>query len=147
MAREVEGFDYFEEDEDFDHALVRSLHRTEQLGGALGPLFTFHMQSAGRRRRWRDIVDHTQFHAPLEQLRDARSTDDLGVQLMESLYRAIRGQIANDANPQDLLHFAIHAHGFTHAFRSANSKVLTTKVKGKAIFKFVCDMAFISWSK
>ena len=123
MAREVEGFNYFEEDEDFEHAMVRSLDRTEQLGGALGPLFTFRMQSAGRRRRWRDVVDHTQFHAYLEQLRDARSTDDLGVQLMEALYTAIRVQITANARPHDLLHFAIHAHGFTHAFQSSNMQV------------------------
>ena len=124
LAREVEGFNYFEdEDEDFDHALVRSLDRTEQLGGALGPLFRFTMQPAGRRRHWRNIVDHARFHAHLEQMRDARSTDDLGVQLMESLYRAIRGQITTNARPHDLLHFAIHAHGFTHAFQSTNMQV------------------------
>ena len=123
MAREVEGFNYFEEDEEFEHAMVRSLDRTEQLGGALGPLFAFRMEPAGRRRRWRDVVDHTQFHAYLEQLRDARSSDDIGVQLMEALYTAIRGQIADNARPHDLLHFAIHAHGFTHAFQSSNMQV------------------------
>ena len=123
MAREVEGFDYYSDDSDFEHAMVRSLHRTEQLGGALGPLFAFRMQSAGRRRRWRTIVDHTQFHAHLEQLRDARSGDDIGVQLMEALYRAIRGQITTEARPHDLLHFAIQANGFAHAFQSANMRV------------------------
>ena len=124
MAREAEGFDYFEEDEDFEHAMVRSMDREEQLGGALGPLFHFRMEPAGRRRRWRDIVDHTQFHAVLEQPREARTGDDIGVQLMEALYTAIRGQIAtaND-RPHDLLHFAIHAHGFTHAFQSSNMQV------------------------
>ena len=111
------------DDEDFDHALVRALDRTEQLGGALGPLFEFRMESAGRRRRWRETVDHAQFHAILEQAREARPSDDIGVQLMEALYTAIRGQIAEDARPHDLLHFAIHAHGFTHAFRSTNMQV------------------------
>ena len=120
MAREVDGFDYFSDDSDFEHAMVRSLDRTEQLGGALGPLFAFRMQPVGRRRRWRDIVDHTQFHARLEQPREAERGDDIGVHLMEALYRAIRGQIAPDARPHDLLHFAIQAHGFAHAFRSSN---------------------------
>ena len=123
MAREVEGFDYFSDDSDFEHAMLRSLDREEQLGGALGPLFHFRMQPVGRRRRWRDTVDHTQFHAVLEQPREATPGDNLGVHLMEALYRAIRGQIANDARPHDLLHFAIHAHGFTHAFRSTNIQV------------------------
>ena len=59
----------------------------------------------------------------LEQAREARSGDDLGVQLMEALYTAIRSQIASDARPHDLLHFALHAHGFTHAFRSTNIQV------------------------
>ena len=69
-------------------------------------------------------VDTTaQFHAVLEQGREARTSDDLGVQLMEALYKAIKDQIAPDARPQDLLHFVIHAHGFTHAFRSSNIRV------------------------
>ena len=120
MAREVDGFQYFSDDSDFEHAMVRSLDREEQLGGALGPLFHFRMQPVGRRRRWRETVDHTQFHAVLEQPREASSGDNIGVHLMEALYRAIRTQIASDARPHDLLHFAIQAHGFAHAFRSTN---------------------------
>ena len=42
---------------------------------------------------------------------------------MEALYQAIRSQIATDARPHDLLHFAIQAHGFAHAFRSTNIQV------------------------
>ena len=123
MVDELESFDYFSGDEEWERAMVRSLDRTEQLGGALGPLFQFRMEPAGRRRRWRDVVDHTQFHAVLEQPRDATPRDDIGVHLMEALYRAIRGQIADNARPHDLLHFAIHAHGFTHAFQSSNMQV------------------------
>ena len=116
--------DYFSEDDsDWDHFMVRALDRREQLGGALDPLFRFRLESAGRRRRWRNIVDHAQYHAILEQAREARPGDNLGVQLMEALYSAIRGQIASDARPHDLLHFALHAHGFTHAFRSTNIRV------------------------
>ena len=107
-----------EEDSDWDHVLLRAMDRAEQVGGALGPLFTFQLERIGRRRRWRETVDHTQFHAELVQHREARSSDNLGVHLMEALYSAIREQI--DARPHDLLHFAIHAHGFSHAFRSTN---------------------------
>ena len=122
---EDDDFNYFSDDDDsdWDHFMVRALDRAEQLGGALDPLFTFRLESAGRRRRWRDTVDHSQFHAILEQDREARPGDDLGVQLMEALYTAIRRQIAADARPHDLLHFALHAHGFTHAFRSTNIQV------------------------
>ena len=107
-----------EEDSDWDHALVRAMDRVEQVGGALGPLFTFQLERIGRRRRWRETVDHTQYHAVLNQHREARTTDNLGVHLMEALYNAIRQQI--DARPHDLLHLAIHAPGFDHAFRSTN---------------------------
>ena len=119
-SAETEEFDYFsdEDDSDWDHALVRSLDRTEQVGGTLGPLFTFELERIGRRRRWRETVEHAQYHAVLEQHREARSTDNLGVHLMEALYNAIRDQI--DARPHDMLHLAIHAHGFNHAFRSTN---------------------------
>ena len=71
LAREVEGFHYFSDDSDLEHAMVRSLDREEQLGGALGPLFQFRMDPIGRRRRWRDTVDHSQFHAHLIKARDA----------------------------------------------------------------------------
>ena len=121
--QDVENYFSSDDDSDWDHALVRAVDRAEQLGGALGPLFTFRLERAGRRRRWRDTVDHSQFHAILDQAREARPGDDLGVQLMEALYSAIRGQIAADARPHDLLHFALHAHGFTHAFRSTNIRV------------------------
>ena len=123
MARELEQFDYFSGDEEWERTMVRSLDRTEQLGGALDPLFQFQMEQIGRRRRWRESVDHVQYHAHLEQSRDATSGDNLGVHLTEALYRAIRNQIVPSARPHDLLHFAIQAHGFAHAFRSANLQV------------------------
>ena len=116
-SREEEDY-LSEEDSHWDHVLLRAMDRAEQVGGALGPLFTFRLEQIGPRRRWRETVDHTQFHAVLVQHRDARTTDNLGVHLMEALYSSIRQQI--DARPYDLLHFAIHAHGFAHAFRSTN---------------------------
>ena len=124
MAQEAGGFQYFDdEDSDWEHAMVRSLDRTVQLGGALGPLFEFRMEQIGRRRRWRETTDHAQFNAVLEQQRDATDGDNLGVHLTEALYRAIKDQIASHARPHDLLHFAIQAHGFAHAFRSVNLQV------------------------
>ena len=110
---------YMDDDEDdWEHAMVRALDRSEQ-----GPLFRFTMVPAGRRRRWRNTVDHAQFHAVLEQIRDPTDSDNLGVHLMEALYTAIRGQMAEDARPHDQLHFSIQAHGFTHAFRTVNLQV------------------------
>ena len=116
-SREEEDY-LSEEDSHWDHVLLRAMDRAEQVGGALGPLFTFRLEQIGRRRHWRETVNHAQFHAVLVQHRDARASDNLGVHLMEALYSAIRQQI--DARPHDLLHFAIHAHGFAHAFRSTN---------------------------
>ena len=126
LDREEEqlGENYFDEnEEEWEHAMVRALDREEQLGGALGPLFDFRMVPTGRRRRWRDTTDHAQFHAQLQQQRDANDSDNLGVHLTEALFRAIRSQIASHARPNDLLHFVIQAHGFTHAFRSSNIQV------------------------
>ena len=143
MASEVEGFNYFsDEDSNWEHAMVRALDRNEQLGGALGPLFTFLLEPIGRRRRWRDTVDHTRFHAVLEQGREARTGDDLGVHLMEALYTAIRGQITtSEDRPHDLLHFAIHAHGFTHAFQSANMQVGDFLRRGRYIDELLDTLA------
>ena len=135
---------YFSGDEDdaWEHAMVRALDRVEQLGGALDPLFEFRMEPSGRRRRWRDTVDHTQFHAVLEQPREATDRDDIGVQLMEALYRAIRGQITtSEDRPHDLLHFAIHAHGFTHAFQSANMQVGDFLRRGRYIDELLDTLA------
>ena len=115
--------DYFsDEDDAWDHALVRALDRVEQVGGALGPpLFTFDLERIGRRRRWRDTVDHSQYHAVLRQHREARSNDNLGVHLMEALYSSVRNQL--DARPHDMMHLAIQAPGFDHVFRSTNMLV------------------------
>ena len=63
--------DYFtESDEELDQALVRCLNRTEQIGGALGPLFQFDLAQIGPRRRWRQTTGHMQFHTTLQQERD-----------------------------------------------------------------------------
>ena len=62
------------------------------------------MEPAGRRRHWRNIVDHAQFHAVLEQQREARTSDDLGVQLMEAPYAAIRGHQWSDCLRSETRH-------------------------------------------
>ena len=96
---------------------------TSQVGGGSSPLFTFTLHAVGRRRRWQNVVDHTQFQATLNQTRDARPNDDLGRSLTEALYTAIRQQITDDAAPHHMLHVAVQANGFTHAFRSLNMTV------------------------
>ena len=58
---------HFSDDEE-DALLDRAYDRWEQLGGAAaarGPLFHFHMQPIGRRRRWREVVERAQFNAQL----------------------------------------------------------------------------------
>ena len=51
--------------------MVRAADRGVQMGGALGPLFKFRLEQIGRRRRWRETVDHLQFRAILlEQPRE-----------------------------------------------------------------------------
>ena len=92
----------------------------EQTGDAL---FQFTLTPVGRRRRWQHVVDHTQYRAILAQRREATPRDDIGVALMDALYQAIRAQLTPDAEPQHVLHVAIHANGFTHAFRSVNMTV------------------------
>ena len=56
------------------HAIVTMKARADwKVIEKKGPLFHFRLQPIGRRRRWRDNVDHTQYHAHLEQMRDATS--------------------------------------------------------------------------
>ena len=119
--------DYFadSDEEEWDHVLVRALDRVEQMGGALGPLYRFDLARIGPRRRWRNVTDHQQFHATLQQQRESVPRDNIGVALMEAMFDAIQAQITTSDNvhAQDRLHFAIQAHGFTHAFRSVNLEV------------------------
>ena len=60
-------YHFSDKDDDEDALLDRAFDRWEQLGGgsARGPLFQFHMQPTGRRRRWRDVVERAQFYAQL----------------------------------------------------------------------------------
>ena len=113
-------------DED-DALLDRAYDRWEQLGGAAaarGPLFQFTMQPIGRRRRWRDVVERAQFNAQLRQLRDPVPGDNIGMALTEALHQAIETELGREQRPvHHFVNFAITAHGFTHAYQTANFTV------------------------
>ena len=110
-----------------DALLNRAYDRWEQLGGAAparGPLFQFTMQPIGRRRRWRNVVERAQFNAQLRQLRDPVAGDNIGLALTEALHQAIETELDREQRPaHHFVNFAITAHGFTHAYQTANFTV------------------------
>ena len=118
---------YPDSDEEEDALLNRAYDRWEQLGGAAaarGPLFQFTMQPIGRRRRWRDVVERAQFNAQLRQLRDPVPEDNIGMALTEALHQAIETELGREQRPaHHFVNFAITAHGFTHAYQTANFTV------------------------
>ena len=104
----------------------RTFYRWEQLGGgsARGPLFQFHMQPIGRRRRWREVVERAQFNAQFRQLRDPVAGDNIGMALTEALHHAMGTELDREQRPaHHFVNFAITAHGFTHAYQTANFTV------------------------
>ena len=117
--------DYSDEEE--EALLNRAYDRWEQLGGAVaarGPLFQFTMQPIGRRRRWRNVVERAQFNAQLRQLRDPGPGDNIGLALTEALHHAIETELGREQRPaHHFVNFAITAHGFTHAYQTANFTV------------------------
>ena len=123
--RRLVDYESSSDEEEVDRALVGSLGRMEQLGGALEPLFRFQLERIGQRRRWRQIVDRMQFHATLHQLRPSGPRDNIGLSLMEAIHEAIRTQITtlDNVTDHDRLHFAIQAHEFVHAFCSVDLEV------------------------
>ena len=119
-------YHFSEEDNDEDALLDRAFDRWEQMGGGStpGPLFQFHMQPIGRRRRWREVVERAQFNAQLRQLRDPVAGDNIGVALTEALHQAIETELDREQPPaHHFVNFAITAHGFTHAYQTANFTV------------------------
>ena len=119
-------YHFSDEDDDEDALLDRAFDRWEQLGGgsARGPLFQFHMQAIGRRRRWRDVVERAQFNAQLRQLRDPVAGDNIRMALTEALHHAIEAELDREQRPaHHFVNFAITAHGFTHAYQTANFTV------------------------
>ena len=116
----------FSDDEEGDALLDRAFDRWEQLGGgsARGPLFQFTMQPISRRRRWREVVERAQFNAQLRQLRDPVPGDNIGMALTEALHQAIETELDREQRPaHHFVNFAITAHGFTHAYQTANFTV------------------------
>ena len=119
-------YHFSDEDDDEDALLDRAFDRWEQLGGgsARGPLFQFHMQPIGRRRRWREVVERAQFNAQLRQLRDPVAGDTIEMALTEALHHAIEAELDREQRPaHHFVNFAITAHGFTHAYQTANFTV------------------------
>ena len=119
-------YHFSDEDDDEDALLDRAFDRWEQLGGgsARGPLFQFHMQAIGRRRRWHEVVERAQFNAQLRQLRDPVAGDNIGMALTEALHHAIEAELNREQRPtHHFVNFAITAHGFTHAYQTANFTV------------------------
>ena len=120
-------YNFSDEDELEDAILNRAMDRWEQMGGsgvARGPLFQFTMQPIGRRRRWREVVERAQFNAQLQQLREPRAGDNIGMALTEALHHAIETELDSEQRPaHHFVNFAITAHGFTHAYQSANFTV------------------------
>ena len=51
------------------------------------------MQPIGRRRPWREVVEHAQFNAQLRQLQDPVPGDNIGMALTEALHRAIKTEL------------------------------------------------------
>ena len=114
---------HFSDENDDEDALF---DRWEQLGGSStrGPLFQFHMQPIGRRRRWRDVVKRAQFNAQLRRLRDPVAGDNIGMALTEALHQAIETELDREQRPaHHFVNFAITAHGYTHAYQTANFTV------------------------
>ena len=117
----------FNNEQEEEEILNRAFDRWQQMGGggaARGPLFEFTMNPIGRRRRWRDIVERTQFNAQLRQMRQPVPGDDIGLAVTESLYNAIANELLKQERPaHDFINIAITANGFAHAFQSANFTV------------------------
>ena len=118
---------WYPDSDEEDALLNRAYDRWEQLGGAAparGPLFQFTMQPIGRRRRWRNVVERAQFNAQLRQLRDPAAGDNIGMALTEALHQAIETELGREQRPaHHFVNFAITAHGFTHAYQTANFTV------------------------
>jgi len=95
----------------------------EQMGGnPLGRLFEFELRQIGPRRRWNQVVAGVQYHAELNQLREPVRGDNIGVALSEALFDVIHDELRHHPRARHI-NFSLTAHGFTHAFQSANFQV------------------------
>ena len=119
-------YHFSDEDDNEDALLDRAFDRWEQLAGGSSrdPLFQFTMQPIGRRRRWPVVVERAQFNAQLRQLRDPVAGDNIGMALTEALDHAVETELDREQRPaHHFVNFAITAHGFTHAYQTANFTV------------------------
>ena len=127
MANREDYYNFGDEDEKEDEICNTAYNRwEEQLGGgsASGPLFNFSLLPIGRRRRWRDIVERSQFYAQLRQLRQSTDGDNIGNELTEALYRSIERELERQKRPpHHFVNFSITANAFEHAFQSVNFTV------------------------
>ena len=122
-----QNYDFSNKKEEEDSILNRAFDRWEQMGGGsavAGPLFQFTLHPIGRRRHWRDVVERQQFNAQLRQLRNPAPGDNIGMSLTEALHQAIEKELDREQRPaHHFVNFSITAHGFTHAYQSANFTV------------------------
>jgi len=89
-------------------------------GSRTSPLLDFQLRPIGARQRWKNVLNKQRYQATLQQHRDVTSGDDLGVELVNALRRAIEGQIARDTTltPNSTVHFTLQSDAFDHAFQS-----------------------------
>ena len=95
----------------------------EQHGGGIltkQPLLEFQLTPTGQRRAWRVVVNRVTFRARLDQQREPTPRDNLGVELTETLRRAIQRQIDKQTSttPNTRVHFVMQYDALTHAFQS-----------------------------
>jgi len=70
------------------------------------------------------VLQNCCFHAQLRQLRDPVPGDNIGLALTEALHQAIETELGREQRPaHHFVNFAITAHGFTHAYQTANFTV------------------------
>ena len=69
-------------------------------------------------------MEQAQFNAQLRQLRDPVAGGNIGMALTEALHHAIEAKLDREQRPAHyFVNFAITAHGFTHAYQTANITV------------------------
>lgn len=110
----------------FDETDTSEDETLSQSGGALtdGPLFDFNFVPVGPCHRWRGVVERTQYHAELQQLRAPTGDDNIGQSLAGALDRAVVQQLMDQQRPDhDLVNLAVAADEFQHVFGSVNFHV------------------------
>ena len=69
-------------------------------------------------------MERAQFNVQFRQLGDPVGGDNIGMALTEALHHAIEAELEREQRPaHHFVNFAITAHGFTHAYQTANFTV------------------------